>query len=72
MSELQRLTEDYLLEHGWTARPPIDPDVELRRIAYWRDPEHPTAAAVGLIAAVQRVIRRERRRAGAQRPEWSL
>ena len=69
MSQLQRLIEDYLLEQGWRASPPVDGAESLRKLRYWKDPEYPSSAACGLPEAVRRVMRRERRRAGAPRGE---
>lgn len=58
MSELQRIIEDYLLAHGWRGSEPVGVDYNSLRV--WVDPKLPSSR-FGIIAAVQRQIRREKR-----------
>ena len=58
MSELQRLIEDYLLSRGWHGSEPVGRDTNSLRI--WVDPKLPSSR-FGIVAAVQRQIRREKR-----------
>ena len=59
-SELQRLIEDYLIEQGWRGSKPVGVDTNSLRI--WVDPKLPSSR-FGIVAAVQRQIRREKREA---------
>lgn len=65
VSELQRLIEDYLLGHGWTGSTPVGRDAMSDRI--WVDPKVPSSR-FGVVAAVQRQIRREK---GLSRGQWA-
>lgn len=57
-SELQRLIEDYLLDQGWHGSEPVGQDYNSLRV--WVDPKLPSSR-FGIVAAVQRQIRREKR-----------